>query len=295
MTPKTRRLHDFLGNVWVVLVLAILNSVGGGLALYDKIQPAPGGRRWIILSGLFVGGALMVVGIIYSIRVRQENLVFRTLPERLHKINHDYRNVLSKLFGAAVVPTQEERVRAELKTLESACQKIAVIFAGMTHVPCTVTVKLITEEPDGRAFCETLVRSETNSSRDEGQPRVFQLRTGENTAFDKALMYTNGVTSRFFSGDLAKEANGYRNQRQSWDQFYRSAIVVPIRYVDTERVGQQGGSDVIGFLAVDTKSENRLNDTYHVELLASFADQMYNFMSLMRGKYGVPRSGLTDS
>jgi hypothetical protein len=81
----------------------------------------------------------------------------------------------------------------------------------------------------------------------------------------------------------------YRNERQDWKNFYRSAIVVPIRFVNRPAVGPVV-SDDIGFLSVDTKSTHRLNDDYHLEYLAGLADQMYNFMSLMRGKYAVQPS-----
>jgi hypothetical protein len=33
------------------------------------------------------------------------------------------------------------------------------------------------------------------------------------------------------------------------------------------------------------KDAHRLNNDYHVNLMAAFADQMFNFMSLMRGRY----------
>lgn len=36
------------------------------------------------------------------------------------------------------------------------------------------------------------------------------------------------------------------------------------------------------------KLHDAVPSTYHVHLLAAFADQMYNFMSLMRGKFVVP-------
>ncbi len=219
----------------------------------------------------------------------ERQTVWRSIPEIIHKINHDYRNVLSQLFGDSSQPSEEMRRREEKRTLESACQKIANIFSALTHVRCTVTVKFIVRNDDGRAYCETLVRSEMNSKRDEAHRQVFDLHTGANSAYDEALRYTPGETSHFFSADLTKDKT-YRNQRQNWASFYRSAIVVPIRYVDPKKVGTPGASDHIGLLAVDTHSENRLKRDGHVEFLAAFADQMYNFMSLMRGKYVVPRN-----
>ena len=83
---------------------------------------------------------------------------------------------------------------------------IAAIFSALTHVRCTVT--------------------------------CAPLHPGE--------------TSHFFSADLVKdEANSCRNERPNWEQFYRTAIVVPIRFIDRHKVGQPEVSDHIGFLAVD--------------------------------------------
>lgn len=291
MNLATRRLHDFLNSVWVVLILAVLSALSGTIQIWDKFRPSVGSRTGFAV-GLSLVTVVLAAAVFYSIRVRQTNAAFRTVPAVLHKINHDYRDVLSQMFGKQEIATEDTRRRAELLTLQSACQKIANIYSALTHVQCTTTVKLITKEEDGRAFCEMLVRSETNCKRDEGHPHKFQLHTGANTAFDTALGYTPGVTSHFFAADIAKEraAGRYRNERPNCENFYRTAIVVPIRYIDPAKVGTLGASDHIGFLAVDAPSPNRLNDGYHVEFLAAFADQMYNFMSLMRGKFGVPRN-----
>jgi hypothetical protein len=286
MNVPMRRVREFLDHTWVVLALTILSAIASLLAVYQVFGAQ---LLWLGLSA--VGILTLLAAVIYSIRIRQENLAFRRLPEHLHRVNHGYRNVLSALFGDThVVPTEEEMRKAERKTLESVCQKISAIFSALTHVPCTVTIKFIYKDENDRAVCRTLVRSETESRRDEGRPEIYELQTGENTAFDRCMVCEPGITSNFHSDDLIRErdAGRYRNQRTNWERFYVSAIVVPIRYVNLAKLGQPGASDYIGFLAVDTTSPNRLNGTYHVELLASFADQVYNFMSLMRGKYAVP-------
>jgi hypothetical protein len=281
---RTRRLYDFLANVY----LAFFGSIASIVALIwfalDKVQPTT--FVWLFLvPTTFI---LFSVVAIYSIRVRQENIQFRNFMKTLHRINHDYRDMLSAAFKH---PSQEFDPdqylnflkQSEIQTIRSACQKVAKIFTAFTHSECTVTVKLITRS-GGKDFSETFERSEENSVRDIAPQRPYELNTGANIAFDKALMHISGVTSRFQSDDLTKEKD-YRNQRDHWSDFYKNTIVVPIRSVDPIKMGSKDSSDDIGFLCVDTLSLNRLNNTWHVELLAAFADQMYNFMSLMRGKY----------
>jgi hypothetical protein len=161
------------------------------------------------------------------------------------------------------------------------------MFNSFTHADCMVTVKLIKKEDDGRLSCGTYARSQTNCERDRVEPLSFTINAGQNTAFDEAIRYSPGRVSHFYSCDLVEldRAGKYQNQRPNWENFYQSAIVVPIRYINVQRAGAPGASDDIGFLCVDTTSTNRLNDGFHVQLLAALADQMYNFMSLMRGKY----------
>lgn len=126
----------------------------------------------------------------------------------------------------------------------------------------------------------------SRSERDRDE-RTFEVGTGRNTAFDESLVVrADGAPSHFFSGDLNKERD-YCNERQDYGRHYKSAIVVPIRSIDRDKKGTGAEFTLIGFLCIDTKSRNRLNDGYHVQILTSLAEQMYNYISLMRGRYTV--------
>jgi hypothetical protein len=212
----------------------------------------------------------------------KENEAFKYAAEQFHKINHDYRDILCEMFSGSKPKTDKDELRRfERRILESVCQKVEKIFRKFIEADCMVTVKYITKT-DESMYCETHVRSETLSERDRSRPTRFVIKDGENSAFDMAIRVSPGTVSHFYSTDLTRE-EGYRNQRSDWKRFYLSTIVVPIRYVNP----QKSQSDDIGFLTVDTMATNRLNNTYHVQYLAALADQMYNFMSLMRGTYSV--------
>ncbi len=287
MTRNMRRICDFCANVYV----AFLGSLASILALlwfvFERLNPST------LIWGITVPIAvicLFAIGI-YSVSVRKENIHFRTLIWILHRINHTYRDALSSVFRYAA-PTDntkdsiESGIKLERDTLQSVCANLASLYGGFTHRSCTVTIKLITRS-GGKAYCETYARSEHISNRDQGTPRLFEINTGANTAFDRAIMYVpGGKISHFYSADLTKEPD-YHNQRDRWADYYRSVIVVPIRSVNPLLIGSKDGKDDIGFLCVDTLSENRLNDRWHLEMLAAFADQMYNFISLMRGNYAL--------
>ena len=149
-----------------------------------------------------------------------------------------------------------------------------------------VTFKVLTKEGD-ILYATTCSRSEDYSERDSTEPKKFKVNAGCNTAFDRALLpNTAGHISYFHSADLLKlqRRGEYYNERQMWQRYYKSLIVVPVNCTGVP--GKPKRND-IGLLCVDTKSRNRLNDSYHVEIMAALAYQMYNFMSLMRGKYTV--------
>ena len=119
----------------------------------------------------------------------------------------------------------------------------------------------------------------------EGTPvEKYAVGTGENTGFDEALKLRPSGPSYFYAADLQEMGPRYANQRVGWQRLYRSTIVVPIHHV----VHSDRRREVLGFLSVDTMSANRLNDTYQVQFLAAFADQMYNFLSIMRRRYLLP-------
>ena len=75
--------------------------------------------------------------------------------------------------------------------------------------------------------------------------------------------------------------------------FYRSILVVPIHSATNVHTALVHQKELVGFLTVDTMSVNRLNSTYHLFMLAALANQMFNFMAVVRGKYVGSTSSAT--
>lgn len=285
MTKTTSRIHSVASNPWTIVIANIASTASFLWLVYDKTIAKTPGLASVITSLLAIS---FFVGLsIYSGRIRSQNIAYQEALRRFHKINHYYRDTLCSLFFGDYPETNPKRlVPLEAQTVQAVCQQVKNIFDAIVRKPCMVTVKLIAEDATGK-YCSTYVRSENICERDQEEPIRYDLGSGVNTAFDKALQTrTDGECACFCSGDLTKEQN-YNNQRQRWGRYYRSVIVVPIRARRTGVGGKSEFPDDIGFLCVDTLSQNRLNKTYYVHLLAAFADQMYNFMSLMRGKYNV--------
>jgi hypothetical protein len=282
MTTVSRWINDTTESKWFVFASGIASIVSFYFDLRQEFKSLP-----INLSLAFSITAFGAAAI-YSIRVREKLLAHQRSVRFIHDINHEYRNILSETFGTALQdsePINSMLVTREREIIETVCHRIALIYSGLISRPCTVTVKIITKDDNESVFCHTYARSEPKSRRDRVL-ESFAVGNGENTAFDTALQAAANGISNFFSGDLLKMRgqNRYRNRRDNFVKYYKSAIVVPIR----SQTNQQGGSNNRGFLCVDTLSTNCLNEGYHVELLAAFADQMYNFLSLMRGTYRLP-------
>ena len=162
-----------------------------------------------------------------------------------------------------------------------------VVYNRLINRDCIVTIKLITKGRGGKSYSTTYLRSKENVERDNFAPDKLELKTGKNSALDQALrLELDGAVSHFQSSDLTKDPN-YKTEMPNWFRYYKSMIIIPIRCVKYKKIGTPKASDDIGLLCLDTKSRNRLNNTYHVDLLAAFADQMYNFLNLMRGNYNL--------
>lgn len=236
-------------------------------------------RGWSIL--FITSLILLLSGYLYSIKVRSQNLAMRGLARDLYDINQIYKVAISSLTGRIeAVNNPEELIDLEIRVLRSVCQRIGRIFDKLLERPCIVTLKLVTEVGD-KLIAETYLRSEEFSRRDHSSKYQSSLLTGEDTALDGALKTrTDGRPPHFFSPNLLLEPEKFQTARPDFSYYYRSTLVVPIHAkIDLD---QNDITDLIGFVCIDTLSINRLNNSEHLFLLSSFANQFYNFMSMIR-------------
>ena len=223
-------------------------------------------------------------------KLKNEARNFNAIFKDLHRINHIYRNSLSEIFGKKKQgdSTIQTEFHDPKETLGSVCNHIGYIFNSLIGSNCEITIKLIAEEIiDGEKilYCQTFARNGGKNVRDEPEPIKYIVKN--NTAFSTASNYHgSNKISHYWSADLTND-NNYCSDRLDYLKFYKSAIVVPIRYVFKNN---HTSIDDIGFLTVDTLETYRLNDNSHVQLLAAFADQCYNYLSLVHGKYQLKGS-----
>lgn len=282
MNLAAKKLNFIATNPWFVVAGGISSIIAFIWFLYDKTLTEPSIAYTVYLIVVVL---IVTTGYVYSIKVRFENIALRHIAETFSNINNIYKYTLQKMFGGSSanadpinLMTEEERA------LRSVCQRIENVFSRVINRDCLVTIKLVTSS-NNTNYADTYIRSLDNCERDRPNMEKYKIDAESNSAFFKAIQQrSDGKPPHFYSGDLEKEKD-YCNERQHYSRYYKSAIVVPI--MGSAGVNSGDKQDLIGFLSVDTLSTNRLNNNYHLHMLSSLASQIYNFMSLMRGKYTV--------
>lgn len=283
MNLPAKAIHKLAASPWTVLISTVGSILGLGVLLYDRFF---NDSTFVAPIVLFISSTILYVAVsMYSVKVREDNLKLQEIAESFREINSIYKDRLFELFfGDDPIIEREELQAIEKSTITSICQRISQIYSKLISKDCVVSVKLLTKVENNIWYVTSYARSINDCERDKTNPKTFEVNTGQNTAFDMALMNnTTGGPTCFYSGDLKKHKN-YHNQRPNWAKHYQSAIVVPIRCLGVERKPRRND---IGFLCIDTKSRNRLNNGHHVTMATALADQIYNCISLTRGKYRV--------
>ncbi len=284
MNIPAKLAHKFAKNDYVTALSLIVSFVSFGVVMRDILM----GTTPKVSSIIIMIVALLFFAAInlYSLRVRGDNQNLEEIAKYFREINSNYRETLfTSFWGKSESLSIDDRLLAEKNTLKAVCQNIARIFSKLLYgKECTVTVKLLTKEDDGISYATTYVRNHESSERDVDDHGKYEVNTGRNSGLDQALKNSPaGKLSCFHSADLSKEKD-YTNQRSDYLNWYKSTIVVPIRcpLKRGEREPQN-----YGFLTVDTMTRHRLNNGHHVVMLSSLAEQMFNFMALMRGDYHI--------
>jgi len=228
--------------------------------------------------------AFLLVGYVYSIRVRSENVTLRRIAKDFFEINQIYRHALSERFLLSPETDSARILDREAVALRAVLQRIENIFSRVTLRPCTVTLKLVVPLGD-RLLARTYLRSEDLSIRDFEGYSDYEIGTGKNTELDNSLLPNEeSKPHHYFSPNLRLDS-GFACERNSYMNFYRSILVVPIHSATNVHTALVYRKELVGFLSVDTMSVHRLNNGYHLYMLAALANQMFSFMSVVRGKH----------
>ncbi len=290
MTLRAKIAYTVIDSTWLALGLSVGITIGLFLALLP-VTISGSLNSVLVLVMIMVASAIVQF---YLFRTQAKYKAWTRIPHHLSEINNLYRHVLSSLYlsGSQQALDDQVYVAIEKEILDSVCQKISDIFRLITDAPCRTIVYLLVPGPDNSdtskdRFCFTWATSELSRKRAKVQTEEsYPLSDKENTRFVAIL---NAMAKRhdpeYFCADITKVSE-YHDSLPDAAEHYRSVLVYPI-FCDLPTEDDEGGAGafrVVGFLSVDS-SKNRLSKSPAKKLLSAFADQMFNFISLMRREY----------
>lgn len=184
------------------------------------------------------------------------------------------------------------------KNIEKVLDAIANYFSIISGKKCRATLI----ELDSNF--ELNVAARDSMSQIKAKTRTKKHKLDKNTDFANLWYSLNGCSRFYLNNNIPKSwlAHKYKNSSfeedgepdvlpflglniiKKWPLSYRSALVLPIRYVS--EFTPPTGIDILvpqwdywGFLCVDCISTNSFDERYSPELGATFADMLYTYLN----------------
>ena len=291
MTASTARAYELAKHpVFLVgaAIITIVQLIIWGFEAADKI-PRLDWVHTLITHGAFLTAGLLAFGILLISRDFQR---VRKSFSKVHDINHLYRDALATTSAKLLQLDGHKRAgevnsilsEVEVNTIDRLVTIISEQFQLLINRPVVVTFWRL--DNNG----ESCIEQETSANGVDAT-RPFRAKKRFTVAYNSIFSDNrdkHGKCCHFFSPDIemsAAEEAGYQDERPSYFQFYKSVLCVPIRFCWQIEGSSIKGQDILGYLQVDTASRNRLNNVEHLYLLSAYADQLYNFLSLVRRNF----------
>lgn len=249
-----------------------------------------------VLSYVYIGflSLLVLLLLLHAVLVERRKLhryaqtVFFT-----HFAQHLVRDSLAEL---------QKNGKDEIKkNIEKILDTIANCFTITSGKKCRATLI----EMDSNF--ELKVAARDSMSNIKAMPRTKTHKLDANTDFANLWYSINGCSRYYLNNDIPESwlAHKYNNSSfqegcdfdvknllglkiiKKWPLSYRSAIVLPIRYVSEFTPPIEPGIllphwDYWGFLCVDSISTKAFDERYSPELCAVFADMLYTYLNQSR-------------
>lgn len=266
-------------NVYATAIITVVQFGAWALSTTEKM-PLTVPQAIIVHTSLFTL-CLAIVGVYKLVK---QNQAYKSTFDNIHELNHLYRQTLAGTT-AKLIPVDSnnhERINnvllsAERDTLRSAVRIISGIFNKLTSRDTTTTIWLFDNETN---VCNEYIscKDNENALRKKSSRETYDV--SENDAFSNCKE-AEGKCCHFLASNLKKlrKRKRYKDQRTNNGEFYQAILTVPIRYV------HENNENRIGYLQIDQKAANYLNNVEHLFILAACADQMYNFLSIIRRNF----------
>jgi hypothetical protein len=191
----------------------------------------------------------------------------------LHSIGHAFRHECERLKKCPITSIDDLK---DSKFLLSVCDNLKMIYERITDKTCAVCIKL--HMPKQKILVP--IARDAASFAQRGLFDNWELGGyGEtsiesNTASQRII---NNGGNFFVADDLIsmQDKEGYDNNRKDWFQYYRSALVMPIRFYN--EVTRE--KHIPALLSIDSKATNIFDNSVCIEIGAAVTDMLYVFFT----------------
>ena len=286
------QIQDFLELIFgtVAIISAILTII-----TFFKEPPT---YIYIIFMAVLFATSLTFFVLLIKFKIIAENRL-RHFPESFHKLTHLIRDEfynLQRMHEDKKLST-EKLLDCLQKTAHESVNILSLALSTSTDRNISVCIKyfpidepiLLRDEKDYKNISvKTLCRS-SNSNLSRNAHSIHKVF--DNTHFKKIMMEKLPHFSAYNIYELSdklKDTTGmpYQNSNPNWEDYYKSAITVPIRmeskYVPKKisKSIHDGSYDLLGFVCVDSPSTSafRKNDIdFYVQYIKAYADLLYQY------------------
>ena len=299
MSELMFRVRQFGG--WVLGLFGIIASLLTGWTVlgvwYDGHVDAPKIASYYILG--------IVTLIIVAFLVRQFQTMrkerYANIAPLIHEAIHCIRDVDTYLIEqypttGASKGEYEKYFHSVRVMIGQSLDKISLIFASLTSTHCRTSIKLTYEIEEG-IYYYTYARDHGSDQkcRDLDQRRVKQHHDplDRNVQFSR-LFSSDERSWHFFCNNLCARGDfrttsikayedgyedriiphGFRRLFSKWPLPYRSTMACVIRQGQFD-FDQKRGSEVLGFLTVDSESRGVFVERWDVQIMFAMADAMF--------------------
>lgn len=311
-------------------LLSIMGVVYAGAAIFIKIiltflpKPLPIDLPWIMCLILLI----IIMFMRSKIKQYKNSLWLRMESDcdGYYSLLHDFRNFYFDILAYH----KNKKLNKDFLTsltrnfLTKVLDKLCSIYTAYTGATINACIKLIGKENESVNFDKidkdnatvyTFVRSSNITKRREDSVDNKPVLISQNTDFSfiitppsfyqKQYFYEQNLHT--FNSELKKYQNEYQNTTTNYWDFYRAAIVVPIRIAHSHLhfTSSQNTVDyhIIGFLCIDTLSTQAFIPEYEnqfIQIAKSFAAIIYVVMNkynfyLQKCKNGYRRQNKRSS
>jgi hypothetical protein len=220
-------------------------------------------------------------------RIEQESLRIKSSFQRLHQISHKLRDALHDTIDKKAKPGFDKKHEQQNRNtvLNAVCNDISELFNEVTEDRSLACIRLMSAKhtTPPTAFLEGFC----NNHIAAGKGMIRTIDVSKHTRYEKVHTVQRSTnTLHYFCADVEEEIRKKNYYDPDYQQEpYGSTIVVPIRCVNEP-------TSFLGFLKIQTDQPKRLNDGWHVELLAALADEIFLFLDC---SHAMQESGLISS